>query len=157
MVASPWFRVVNALERAWGPRRHYASKRSASKRRQQTIGSPRRQLSTGPRRQQEIKKLAASASKRRLTVSTWPWRLQAMNRSGVSKASAFPRCQRTRTTVVHSCRMSGSRRGRLHIQHNTMSTVTHNSKLNTAQPTYRRVCHQNLTHSYQQAHGKANH
>jgi len=56
---------------------------------------------------------------------------------------------------THSCRMSESRRGRLHTQHNTMSTVTHNSKLNTTQPTYRRVCHQNLTHSYRLVQGKS--
>ena len=80
---------------------------------------------------------------------------QASKTSGISKASAVPRCQRTRTTVVHSCRMSGSRRGRLHIQHNTMSTVTHHSKLNTAQPTYRRVCHRILTYSYRLVQGKS--
>ncbi len=56
---------------------------------------------------------------------------------------------------THSCRMSGSRRGHLHTQHNTMRTVTHHFKRNAAQPTYRCVCNRSLTHSYRQAHGKS--
>ena len=140
MVASPRFRVVNALERAWGPRRHQASKRSTSKRqdpwRQQTIG--RSTASASYQQAQGVSKKSGSSQNRKLAVSASKRRSMCQQDRDVSKQYQQVRRQQSigssavsanlHLRSTHSCRKSGSRRGHLHtIYTQHMRTVTHHS------------------------------
>ena len=107
---------------------------SASPWQKQTIG---RTTASSYRQDHGIRSPAASASNQQVR------RQQSIGSSAMSANSHL------RST--HSCRMSGSRRGRLHTQHNTMRTITHHFNSSTPHNQLSRM--RSLTHSYRQVRG----